>query len=88
VTSSAISDVAAGILADFARAGSEAPFFLWLHYFDPHFSYVRHPEVGFAEPYSSQLGTRIQAKRLKRLRMRGELTDEQEAHLRELGYVE
>jgi arylsulfatase len=32
------------------------PFFLWIHYFDPHFSYVRHPEFRFAGPsHPSQL---------------------------------
>jgi arylsulfatase A-like enzyme len=29
--------------------GSE-PFFLWVHYLDPHFTYVRHPEFRFAGP--------------------------------------
>ena len=30
------------------RLGRE-PFFLWVHYFDPHFSYVRHPQFGFLD---------------------------------------
>jgi arylsulfatase A-like enzyme len=25
------------------------PYFLWVHYFDPHFTYVRHPEFGFVD---------------------------------------
>jgi arylsulfatase A-like enzyme len=27
----------------------DGPVFLWVHYFDPHFAYVRHPEYRFAE---------------------------------------
>ena len=34
-------------LAYFDQA-SDAPTFLWVHYFDPHYSYTRHPEYGFA----------------------------------------
>ena len=39
------------------RLGRE-PFFLWVHYFDPHFSYVRHREFGFveADPAPERLG--------------------------------
>ncbi len=33
----------------------DAPRFLSVHYFDPHFSYVRHPEYGFADEYTGQL---------------------------------
>jgi arylsulfatase len=29
-------------------AAQRAPFFLLIHYFDPHFLYLRHPEYGFA----------------------------------------
>ncbi len=34
-------------LLDTLRA-ERAPFFLFVHYFDPHFAYLRHPEYGFA----------------------------------------
>ncbi|MFT5290779.1 MAG: choline-sulfatase [Planctomycetota bacterium] len=30
------------------RAAGDAPLFLWVHYFDPHYSYLRHREYGFA----------------------------------------
>jgi arylsulfatase A-like enzyme len=36
--------------------GHAAPTFLWVHYFDPHFSLVRHPKVGFADGYTGQFG--------------------------------
>jgi arylsulfatase A-like enzyme len=29
-------------------AGKEAPFFLFVHYFEPHFRYLPHPEIGWA----------------------------------------
>jgi arylsulfatase A-like enzyme len=31
----------------YLRREAREPFFLWVHYFDPHFSYMRHPEFGF-----------------------------------------
>jgi arylsulfatase A-like enzyme len=39
-------DLTKNVLRYLRREGRE-PFFLWVHYFDPHFSYVRHPEFGF-----------------------------------------
>jgi arylsulfatase len=37
----------------------QEPFFLWVHYFDPHFTYVRHPEVGFADGYAGPLPDKL-----------------------------
>jgi arylsulfatase len=37
----------------------EGPFFLWVHYFDPHFTYVRHAEFGFADGYEGELPDEI-----------------------------
>ncbi|MFT5050487.1 MAG: arylsulfatase A-like enzyme [Chlamydiales bacterium] len=37
------------------EAGLEEPFFLWAHYFDPHFSYVQHDDWDFASGYEGQL---------------------------------
>ena len=39
-------DLTTNALRYLRRMGRE-PFFLWVHYFDPHFSYVRHPEFGY-----------------------------------------
>jgi arylsulfatase A-like enzyme len=33
----------------------DRPFLLFAHYFDPHFYYIRHPEVGFAAPRVARL---------------------------------
>ncbi len=42
----------------------DEPFFLWVHYFDPHFTYVRHPDVGFADGYEGALPDQITSGRL------------------------
>lgn len=36
--------------ADEANAGAEQPWFLVLHFFDPHTSYVDHPQIHFTDP--------------------------------------
>jgi len=41
-----VSNQAIGLLEGFMR--DERPFFLFVHYFDPHFEYRRHSEYGFA----------------------------------------
>ncbi len=40
------------------------PFFLWVHYFDPHFTYVRHPDFGFADGYTGGLPEQLTSGRL------------------------
>jgi len=49
-------------------AGADEPFFLWVHYFDPHFSYVAHPEYGFGAGYRGRLPPKVSAQRLKDVR--------------------
>jgi arylsulfatase A-like enzyme len=43
------------------------PFLLWVHYFDPHFSYVRKNKFGFADGYRGRLRSPIKAEKLKEL---------------------
>ena len=38
---------------------SDAPSFLWVHYFDPHYSYLRHAEFDFATGRSGRFGDAI-----------------------------
>lgn len=38
---------------------SDAPTFLWVHYFDPHYSYLRHPEFNFASGPRGRFGDAI-----------------------------
>lgn len=49
-TSRSVSDKATKWIA--ARAGEARPWFLWLHYFDPHLAYVPHP--GYSEAFGSE----------------------------------
>jgi arylsulfatase A-like enzyme len=50
------------------REKAERPFFLWVHYFDPHYSYHRHPEHGFVRDYTGRLDSCIDVEALwKRL---------------------
>jgi len=56
------------------------PFFLWVHYFDPHFSYVRQRKFGFADGYRGALRSPIQATKLKEL--------EQDAQPDDIAFIE
>ncbi len=44
----------AAALLDTLAAG-DRPFFLFVHYFDPHYNYIAHPEYGFAPPRAGRL---------------------------------
>lgn len=48
----------AAALESFAATG-DAPTFLWVHYFDPHYSYERHPEYDFATGRSGRFDSAI-----------------------------
>ncbi|MFW6031736.1 MAG: sulfatase [Myxococcota bacterium] len=45
------------------------PFFLWVHYFDPHLTYVRHRNMGFASDPSGELPERITGGMLRKGRV-------------------
>lgn|GEM_PF-1016193 len=51
ITSAAVTDRA----IDFLGQHSDEPFFLFVHYFDPHFSYQDHAEWDFADHYDGWL---------------------------------
>lgn len=55
VTSEALSKLA----VKYIKKSDQRPFFLWLHYFDPHNDFVRHPEYGFASGYSEKFPDKI-----------------------------
>ena len=46
VSTDGVTEQAQQVLREFAAG--EQPFLLFLHYFDPHYNYKRHPEYGFA----------------------------------------
>jgi arylsulfatase A-like enzyme len=63
-------------------AGGGRPFFLFVHYFDPHYDYLRHPGIDFAPPRAPHLdGSETMLDLRKRL---DELTPEDAALLRAL----
>ncbi len=68
VTSAGVTDRA----LDFVREHVDAPFFLWVHYFDPHFAYVAHPEWEFthAPDYAGPIESGMKFKELLKLRRR------------------
>jgi arylsulfatase A-like enzyme len=49
------------------------PFLLWVHYFDPHINYVRHPEYEFAEGASGPFERDVRLPRLKHRHKAGRL---------------
>jgi arylsulfatase A-like enzyme len=63
-------------------AGAGAPFFLFVHYFDPHYPYRDHPEYGFAGSRSARLRGGMAFPDL--LAIRSDLTPEEIAYLRAL----
>jgi arylsulfatase A-like enzyme len=53
VSTPGVTEQALAELADLAAG--DAPFFLFVHYFDPHYNYKRHPGVGFAAERAGRL---------------------------------
>ncbi|MGE5232692.1 MAG: sulfatase [Acidobacteriota bacterium] len=53
----------------FARAHAGEPFFLWAHYFDPHYDYLEHPgfRFGDAAGYHGPINSQLQYTELVRL---------------------
>ena len=63
-------------------SSSEQPFFLFVHFFDPHYSYRRHPEAGFA---AERVGRLDGDEAIQELRRLGPiLSDNEIAFLRDL----
>jgi len=65
VSTAGVTRQALAILEEFAR--SDAPFLLFVHYFDPHFNYRRHREVDFAPTRVGQLDGRQDIHQLRRV---------------------
>ncbi|MCP4404194.1 MAG: sulfatase-like hydrolase/transferase [bacterium] len=63
------SEALTGLAMKYMKKGRRKPkpFFLWIHYFDPHFTYVRHPDFGFAGGNPGKLPENISAEYLSRL---------------------
>lgn len=60
----------------------DGPFFLWVHYFDPHFTFVRHPEFGFADGYTGRFGDKISNADVRAAFSNGGVSDQDIAYVR------
>lgn len=69
------SEVLSNLAVEYIKQSDQRPLFLWIHYFDPHFTYVRHPEYGFASRYSGKLPDKISAEYLKEKQINNQLLD-------------
>ena len=58
----------------YLRSYGKRKFFLWIHYLDPHYSYVRHPEYGYADQYAGLLSMVLKHEHLNRIK--GQLSRE------------
>ncbi len=47
ITAPGVTDAALAFVESVAAGAREEPFFLFVHYFDPHFSYMEHPDHAF-----------------------------------------
>ena len=79
VTNGAIAALEA-ILAE--PDGEDRPFFLFVHYFDPHYNYRPHDEVGFAADRAGRLDGSQSMSGLQQ--MEGEMTSHELAYLRDV----
>ncbi len=82
LTTSRVTNDAVAELQKFSSEGTEKPFFLFAHYFDPHYSWLPHPDYGFAAPSVGRLegGEDIGAL----MGMRHELSEYEISFLRDL----
>jgi arylsulfatase A-like enzyme len=60
-------DVTGRALLHLESAPRDRAFFLWVHYFDPHYTYVQHPEFGFSDGYDGELPDRLTSLGLGRI---------------------
>lgn len=64
-SSEQVTDTALGFL----REARGQPFFLFVHYFDPHFAYLDHPGFGFSDPadYQGPIRSGLAIRKLRKL---------------------
>jgi len=80
VTTEAVTDKAQSLLRQLAE--DDRPFFLFVHYFDPHYEYQRHPEIGLAPERAGRLDGTQTIHELRALL--GDITDEEVEFVRDL----
>jgi arylsulfatase A-like enzyme len=70
---------------EFLRRHREGPFFLFLHYFDPHFDYIQHEKYDYSEGYSGPVRSENNnCNELRQLAWKGQLTGSDIRYLRAL----
>jgi arylsulfatase A-like enzyme len=65
VSTQAVTAQATGLLEELAAG--DRPFFLFVHYFDPHYTYRRHPDYGFAARGAGRLRGGESVRALRRI---------------------
>jgi len=80
VSTNGVTGQAIGLLE--SLAAGEAPFLLFVHYFDPHYNYKRHPEYGFAAEAAGRLDGEQPMREL--LRMAPDMTPEEARFLKDV----
>ena len=80
VSSEGIQRMAKACFSNFARA--KRPFFLFTHFFDPHYDYLEHRGFKFGEPYNGEITSRgNNFERLRAIAKAGRLTPDDRRHL-------
>lgn len=83
ISSNQVTDLALECLGNLARR--PAPFFLFVHYFDPHYDYLAHEEFPFYEGYEGKITSRgDNFEVLRKMARAKELTAEDLQYLRDL----
>jgi choline-sulfatase len=67
VTSAKVSDKALAWLGEYSSGKKEAPFFMFLHYFDPHYNYQHHPEFDQTPAYEGPIKPGMNIRKLREL---------------------
>ncbi|MCO6432331.1 MAG: sulfatase [Deltaproteobacteria bacterium] len=66
ITSNLVSDEGIRLLKKHLQKGDRKPFFLFLHYFDPHFNYRDHEDYEFTKGYEGRLRSGMSLNALER----------------------
>ncbi|NLF26216.1 MAG: sulfatase-like hydrolase/transferase [Deltaproteobacteria bacterium] len=67
ITSEKVSDSALKWLSNYSAAKEQNPFFMFLHYFDPHFNFMHHPDFKQTKPYNGPIQPGMDIRKLREL---------------------
>lgn len=67
ITSSQVTDMGLEWLANVRETNPEAPYLLFLHYFDPHYNYRHHPDHDATSGYDGELDEKIEFGELRKI---------------------